>query len=149
MKDLCRQLTPSNIWEMLDRNNRFKATIIVNFSSGDVIRIIFGFTEYVSFQINPLVSVFLCLVLLQLQDHETSTSYIYNTQQRKTTSSIHLSFIQPKGEVLCLSSEKTYHILLSSTTANNYTALYNNDFKQKITETDQYTKLKDTTKALF
>ncbi|HZA69322.1 MAG TPA: hypothetical protein VE548_06440, partial [Nitrososphaeraceae archaeon] len=71
MKDLCKQqLTPSNIWEILDRNNRFKATIIINFSSGDVIRIIFGFTEYVSFQINPLVSVFLCLVLLQLEDHE-------------------------------------------------------------------------------
>jgi len=69
--------------------------------------------------------------------------------REKPLSSIHLSFNQPKGEVLCLSSEKTYHILLSSTTANNYTALYNNDFKQKITETDQYTKLKDTTKALF
>src|SRR5918996_3790810 len=81
MKDLCKQqqLTPSNIWEILDRNNRFKATIIVNFSSGDVIRIIFGFTEYVSFEINPLVSVFLCLVLLQLEDQETSTSYIYDT----------------------------------------------------------------------
>jgi hypothetical protein len=89
---------PSNIWEILDRNNRFKATIIVNFSTGDMIRIISGFTEYVSFQINPLVSVFLCLVLFSYRIMKLQPPTFTIPGKEKPLSSIHLSLNQPKGE---------------------------------------------------